>query len=257
MEELESRVHGGTPIRRTELVSARDFLLQSDFSPASDYFGRLRQIQDRIQSRPDEILARQSKRDYGGEAAGYWMQVQSSYDHVILSLCYDGEFNWKRGRVKVSHRFNQQGRIDFVEAKLLRSLDPNLDGAIRKLLMVKNFQSIRKDWLEGEAFVLEILPKELIFLYESIFRCERHEILAWLTNIGHRQISDLLEDLSKRPLNGVPRSKGTNGDHSAQMDLAALRTDEIAWPILARAASLESVIEIVDTKNVVVRYHEG
>jgi len=176
---------------------------------------------------------------------------------VILSLCYDGESNWKRARVKLSHRFNQQGRVDFVEAKLLRSLDENLNGAIRKLLMVKNFQSIQKDWLEAEAFVLEILPKELIFLYESIFRCERTEILSWLTNIGHRQISDLLEDLSKRPLNGMPRSHGSNGEESRQMDLAALRTDQVAWPILARAASLESVVEIVDSKNVVVRYHEG
>jgi len=270
VEELESRVHGGTPICTTELVSARDFLLQSDFSPASDYFGRLRQIQDRLQTRPaDDLPVRRGKHDYGGEAAGYWMQVQSSFDHVILSLCYEGEFNWKRGRIKISHRFNQQGRIDFVEAKLLRSLDSNLDGAIRKLLMIKNFQSIRKDWLEAEAFVLEILPKELIFLYDSIFRCERTEILSWLTNIGHRQVSDLLSDLSKRPLNSLPRSKGLNGDHgngngnghgnggSGQKDLSALRTDEIAWPILARAASLESVVEIVDPKNVIVRYHDG
>jgi hypothetical protein len=243
VEELESRVHGGTPIRTTELVSARDFLLQSDFSPASDYFGRLRQIQDRLQTRTaDELPVRRGKHDYGGEAAGYWMQVQSSFDHVILSLCYEGEFNWKRGRIKISHRFNQEGRIDFVEAKLLRSLDSNLDGAIRKLLMIKNFQSIRKDWLEAEAFVLEILPKELIFLYDSIFRCERTEILGWLTNIGHRQVSDLLSDLSKRPLNSAPRSKALNGGgngNGAQKDLSALRTDETAWPILARAASLE------------------
>lgn len=259
VEELESRVHGGTPICTTELVSARDFLLQSDFSPASDYFGRLRQIQDRLQTRPMDLPVRRTKRDYGGEAAGYWMQVQSSFDHVILSLCYEGEFNWKRGRIKISHRFNQQGRIDFVEAKLLRSLDPNLNGAIRKLLMVKNFQSIRKDWLESEAFVLEILPKELLFLYDSIFRCERHEILAWLTNIGHRQIADLLNDLSKRSLNSLPRSRAANGDDGnghGQKDLSALRTDEVAWPILARAASLESIVEIVDSKNVVLRYHE-
>jgi hypothetical protein len=255
VEALESRFHGGTPIGTTELVSARDFLLQSDFSPASDYFGRLRQIQDRLRTRPAELPVRRGKRDYGGEAAGYWMQVQSSYDHVILSVCYDGEFNLKRGRVKISHRFNQQGRVDFVEAKLLRSLDPMLDGAIRKLLMIKNFQSIRKDWLEAEAFVLEILPKELIFLYDSLFRCERSEILAWLTNVGHRLVCDLLDDLCKRPLNSAPRSKSLNGDDNGQVDLIKLRTDEVAWPILARAASLASKVEIIDPKNVIVRYH--
>lgn len=252
VEELESRVHAGPPIGSTELSSARNFLLQSDFSPASHYFGRLKQIQDRLLSRPLEPSPREGKRDYGGEAAGYWMQVQSAYDHVILSICYEGEFNWKRGRVKISHRFNQQGRIDFVEAKLLRSLEPALNGAFRKLLMVKNFQSIRKEWLEAEAFVLEVLPKELIFLYDSLFRCERSDILAWLTNVGHRQVADLLEDLSKRPMNGATR---TNGHDSTQSDLTALRADKVAWPILANAASLESVVEIVDSKNVVVRYH--
>jgi hypothetical protein len=254
VEELETRVHAGPPIGNNEILSAHDFLRQSEFSPASDYFGRLKQIQDRLSFRPAEPVVKQGKRDYGGEAAGYWMQVQSAYDHVIVSICYEGEFNWKRGRVKISHRFNEQGRIDFVEAKLLRSLDPCLNGAFRKLLMIQNFQSIRKDWLEAKAFVLEILPKELIFLYDNLFRCERSEILAWLNNVGHRLVEDLLEDLSSRPLNGVSPANGRNPD---QLDLSALRKDEVAWPILAKAALLESVVEISDSKTAVVRYHGG
>ena len=226
VEELEARVHVGPPICTTELASAHNFLRESEFSPASDYFGRLRQIQDRLTSRPAPAPVSRSpgKRDYGGEAAGYWMQVQSAYDHVILSICYEGEFNWKRGRVKISHRFNQEGRIDFVEAKLLR---------------------------EAEAYVLEVLPKELIFLYDNIFRCDRTDVFAWLANVGHRQVGDLLDDLSKRLLNGAH----PNSRDGEQMDLSALRKDQIAWPILTKAALLESVVEILDSKNVVVRYH--
>jgi hypothetical protein len=254
VEQLESRVHAGPPVAPQELVSVRDFLRQSDFSPASDYFGRLKQIQDRLATRPSAPPVRPAKKDYAGEAAGYWMQVQSAYDHVILSLCYDGEFNWKRGRIKISHRFNQEGRIDFVEAKLLKSLDPGLDGVYRKLLLVKDYQSIQKNWLEAEAFVLEILPRELIFLYDQIFRCERADLLAWLANVGHRLVGDLLEDLSKRPLNGYHQPNGRN---LAQLDLSALRADEVAWPILARAALLESVVELCDSKTVVMRYHGG
>jgi hypothetical protein len=255
VEELETRVHVGPPIGSNEIVSAHDFLRQSDFSPASDYFGRLQQIQHRLASRPAEPpQLKPGKRDYGGEAAGYWMQVQSAYDHVILSICYEGEFNCKRGRVKISHRFNQEGRLDFVEAKLLRSMDPCLTGAFRKLLMIQNFQSIRKGWLEAEAFVLEVLPKELIFLYDNLFRCERSEIFTWLNNVGHRLVGDLLEDLSSRPLNGVNRNPGRNPE---QLELSALRTDEIAWPILAKAALLESVVELSGPKTAVVRYHGG
>src|SRR5205814_3867483 len=146
IEGLELRTHVGPPIRASEIVSAREFLRQSDFSPASDYFCRLLQIQERLDGRSNEPPLPQAKRNYGGEAAGYWMQLQSAYDHVILSTCYEGEFNLKRGRVKVSCRFNQAGRIDFVEAKLLRSLHPLLNGAIRKLLTVKDFPKNRKDW---------------------------------------------------------------------------------------------------------------
>src|SRR3954469_8113224 len=76
---LESRVHAGPPICRTEISSAREFLRQSDFSPASDYFNRLTQIEGRIDSRVTEPRALPGKRNYGGEAAGRWLQLQSAY----------------------------------------------------------------------------------------------------------------------------------------------------------------------------------
>ncbi len=254
IEALESRVHVGPPIHSTEILSVREFLRQSEFSPASNYFSRLTQLQHRLHSRSEQPPSPNGKRNYGGEAAGYWMQLQSAYDHVILSTCYEGEFNLKRGRIKVSCRFNQSGRIDFVEAKLLRSLHPLLNGAIRKLLTVKNFQNIRKDWCEAEAFVLEVLPQELVFLYHDIFRCQRSELFAWLINIGHRLVSDLLGHLREHPVNGRNSQREQNSD---QLCLQALRQDQVALPILDKAASLQSSIEITDPKNVIVRYSGG
>ena len=251
IEGLESRVHLGPPIRDTEISSVRDFLRESDFSPSSDYFSRLMQIQCRLESRVGAPESAPTKRNYGGEAAGYWMQVQSAYDHVILSICYEGEFHFQRGRVKISHRFNQAGRIDFVELKFLRSLNPSLDGALRKLLTVKDYGTLRKDWREAEAFVLEVLPRELIFLYQDLFRCERNEVFAWLINIGHRLIQDLVDQLKAGTVNGMmPRSDSV----SNQLCLSAVRTDEIAFPILAKAAELEALVEILEPKQVVVRY---
>ena len=192
-----------------------------------------------------------AKRNYGGQAAGHWMQLQSAYDHVILSTCYEGEFDLKPGRVKISHRFNQQGRIDFVELKFLRSLQPCLNGEIRSLLRVRDYPTIRKDWRAAEAFILPVLPQELIFLYQDIFRSPRHEVLAWLVNIGHRIVGDLLEDLRTRPVNGSVPQRGTNGD---QLCLQAVRTDEVAAPILEHAAALESTVELSDPKTAWVRY---
>jgi hypothetical protein len=244
-------MHVGPPIHAAELVSAHDFLRQSDFSPASDYYSRLAQIQHRLSVRSTEPALRPGKRNYGGEAAGRWMQVQSAYDHVIVSTCYEGEFNFKRGRIKLSHRFNLAGRIDFVELKFLRSLDTLLDGAIRKLLTVQEYQDIRKDWRTSPAYVLQVLPQELIFLFEDVFRCDRSELFAWLINIGHGMVDDLWKELRVRPLNGDQPRNARNPD---QMCLLALRTDDVAAPILEKVAALDSAVAVTGPKSVIVRY---
>lgn len=251
IEALESRIHVGPPVREAEVHSARQFLHQNDFSLASDYFHRLEQIRNRLETRSAPPALLPGKRNYGGQAAGHWMQLQSAYDHVILSTCYEGNFDLKSGRVKISHRFNLQGRIDFVELKYLRSLLPCLNGEIRSLVRVKDYSTIRKDWRSAEAFVLPVLPQELVFLYQDIFRCPRNEVLAWLVNIGHRMVGDLLKDLQAPPVHSAVPHRGTNGD---QQCLQAVRTDEVALPILEHAAVLQSTVELSEPKAVLVRY---
>ena len=175
------------------------------------------------------------------------MQLQSIYDHVILSVCYDGEFNSRRGRVKISHRFNEAGRIDFVELKFLRSLVPSLTGEIRKLVTIKDYQHVHQDWLETEAHVLRVLPQELVFLYGNLFRCARADIIGWLINIGHRTVTDLVHELRAGRVNGCERETGGNPN---QLRLATVNADEVALPILERAATLESTVEINDSESV-------
>jgi hypothetical protein len=265
IEGLEFRIHAGPPVRESEILSAREFLRQSEFSPVSDYFDRLGRIQDRLSARAHEAILNQNvadgtrcptlprgKANYGGEAAGRWMQLQSAYDHVIFSTCYEGEFNSKPGRVKISHRFNLNGRIDFVELKFLRSMHPCLNGEIRKLLTVKGYQTMRKDWRLAEAFVLEVLPQELIFLYPEIFRGPKEEILAWLVNIGHRLAGDLLKDLRTRSVNGHDSRTAKNPN---QLCLRAILTDDVALPILERAAELECTVDFQAPKEVLVNYN--
>jgi len=198
VEGLEKRVHCGPVIRDGEIQAARDFLRQHDFAPNSDYFNRLASLEQRLQGRVRQIFQPPVKRNYGGKAGGAPMQVQSIFDHVILSTCYAGDFNTKRGRVKISHRFNREGRIDFVELKFLNSLHPPLNGESRKLLTVKDYASTRKDWFEAEAFVLGVLPQELIFLHPDIFRCPKSQLFAGLLNIGHEIVEGLLKNLKSQ-----------------------------------------------------------
>jgi hypothetical protein len=250
IEQLESRIHSGPPIGNGEIVSAREFLRQTEFAPNSEYYSRLGEIQSRLVTRCDAAPAMPAKRNYGGEADGYQMQLQSIYDHVIVSTCYGGEFNLKRGRIKISHRFNLEGRIDFVELKFLRSLEPCLTGEIRKLLMVKAYQNTRKDWCAAEGFVLPVLPQELIFLYADIFRCPREEVLAWLINIGHRMVEGLWNELRHGRPNEPERDCSANGD---QLSLRAVREDQVAFPIVEKVAALEATVEPRDEKLVLVR----
>lgn len=249
VEQLETRVHAGPPVCAADVQQARDFLQRNEFSTASDYFNRLGRIQDWIATRRTTVP--RQKRNYGGEAAGVWMQVQSVYDHLILSTCYSGEFHSRPGRVKISHRFNQAGRIDFVELKFLRSLQPCLNGALRKLILVHDFQHHRKDWFEAEAYALGVLPRELVFLFSDIFRFPREQALAWLINIGHRIARDLLSDLKNRRVNG---HSVTSRENPQQLCLSELASDAVALPILEQAARLESNVELEGDEGAVVRY---
>jgi hypothetical protein len=246
VEALESRVHAGPSVSPDEIVGAQTFLEQHDFSPASDYFSRLARLQDRLRQRP--LLVRPEKRNYGGTTSGGWVQLQSIYDHVILSVCYAGDFNSRRGRVKLSHRFNQAGRIEFVELKFLHSLQPCLDGALRKLVVVADHPALSKDWFEADAYALRVLPQELVFLHNDLFRHPRAEILAWLVNLGHRGAADLLHDLRTDQVNGCVR------EASSQLNLAAVRSDAVALPILGHAAALEATVECNASESALVRY---
>lgn len=249
VEQLETRVHAGPPVCAADVQQARDFLQRNEFSTASDYFNRLGRIQDWIATRRTTVP--RQKRNYGGEAAGVWMQVQSVYDHLILSTCYRGEFNSRSGRVKISHRFNQAGRIDFVELKFLRSLQPCLNGSLRKLILVHDFQHHRKDWFEAEAYALSVLPRELVFLFSDIFRFPREEVLAWLINVGHRILRDLLADLRAQKVNGHSLAAQENPQ---QLHLSTLSEDEVALPILKQAAELEASVELENQEKMLVRY---
>jgi hypothetical protein len=278
IEGLELRVNCGPPIGGTELQVVREFLGENDFSPASDYYCRLELIQERLQARAQSPASARAKGNYGGESAGRFLQVQSVFDHIIISTCYEGDFNTQHGRIKISHRFNQEGRIDFVELKFLRALQPWLTGEIRKLLLIRDYQALRKDWHEAGAFVLPVLPRELVFLYPDLFRCPRSELLAWLINIGHGIILDLVNDLASPPATGTgnhllptisthrtallsrrdlaPNRMRTNGAaaRSGQAPLDEVVLDEIAWPILNSIASLTCVVESIDPQNVQVSY---
>ena len=92
----------------------------------------------------------------------------------------------------------------------------------------------------------------MVFLFEEVFRSPREELFAWLINIGHGLVDDLLKDLGDRPPNGYHQLSPKNPD---QLCLTAVRTDSVALPILERTAALESGVELEGDETAVVRYY--
>src|SRR5262249_35357025 len=117
---------------------------------------------------------------------------------------------------------------------------------------IKNYPSIRKDWYEAGAFVLQVLPRELNFLYANIFRCPRAQFFAWLLNIGHGIVTDLLNDLKSRV--DADSSVTDFGCLPEQLPLEALLQDEVGLPILEKATHLETVVEYENPAEILVRY---
>lgn len=241
LDALESALRAGAVLQPLEIRQFAEFLRAHGFAPNSSYFARLAEIEAFVRSHP--VPPDAAKRDYAGYAAGCWMQVQSVYDHVILSVCYEGEFRGQRGRIKISHRFNRGGRTDFVEAKLLRSLDPVLDGALRKLVTVRGFPGLSPEWWTASAYALRVLPRELLFLHPDLFRYPRERILAWLVNIGHQTVADLVAELEEST--EVPET----GPAGRQWPVTWLRRDAVAWPILQQAARLEASVDPGDSPD--------
>jgi hypothetical protein len=92
-----------------------------------------------------------------------------------------------------------------------------------------------------------VLPQELVFLYEDVFRCEKADIISWLVNIGHVIAGDLIVDLGSRP------EESPNGN-SEQLALHHLRDDTVGLPILQKAATRDCAVEIEDERLALVRY---
>lgn len=259
VETLESRLHVGPSPGLAEIRSARDFLQQHDFPPASDYFRRLSRIEGALESR--RAGDPPPKCNYGGRVAGFWLQLQSVFDHVLVSVCYQGRFRTQRGRVKLTHRFNVAGRVDFVELKYLRALEPALDGATRKLVLVRDFVTRPREWFDAEAFVLRVLPRELVLIEPEVFRCSRAEIVRWLVNLGHWTVEQALVGLETQGENACAeeRSKtcsaaGPEALAAAQRDLLEVLGDAVALPVLRQAAALRVRVEADTPERAVLRY---
>ncbi|MGH7972133.1 MAG: hypothetical protein ACREIC_25750, partial [Limisphaerales bacterium] len=134
--------------------------------------------------------------------------------------------------------------------KFVSSLEPVLNGQYRKLLLVSNYQAIKKDWRVAEAFVLPVLPRELIFLYENIFRCPKHELFAWLVNIGHGLVQDVGDSLRT----GFGPAESQRPNDFGQLPLLMIREDEVAVPIIEKAAVLKSTVQCLEPARVAVNY---
>jgi len=92
------------------------------------------------------------------------------------------------------------------------------------------------------------------FSFRGHFRCQRGELFC----LAHQHWAEAgwrLIERTQRPR--FDRVLSAIRPGSEQLCLQAVRSDEVAFPILEKAAMLESVVGVIDAKTVMVKYPEA
>jgi len=212
---------------REKVNFIRELLKEYGADAKSHYYERLDELLQEIDQvqKPD---FEQGKRDYVGMSGNTKIRITPVYDHFFLSRVYSGQ-------LKLSWRFNKEGRIDLVDAMLFPQNE------ILHLIGVHNFTETKLDWeyknvwynpLSKRFDVLNPGFKDLssIKQYESVLRFGHSMSKTLLVNLkeedirdsnvvkhGQKQLSEIVNDFTalymlKKTGDIIPSVVGSNSN---------------------------------------------
>ena len=245
--ELDKAFAAGKEVHR-DAEHLLEEITQLGFSGGSEHFKRALSIYqmeardgiaDTDIQQPKRLLE-SGKYDYVGHIGSYFLQAVIAYDHLFLTRVYSGEFHARKGKIKISNRFNSEGRLDLIDAKLIRSLDAHMDGAIRHLVTIDGYRTLSKDWQTAPLLYLSCIPKEMIFVKGDILRASPPKLYNTLVGYAYRTASDLLDGISRETIAAeTPRNP-------QQLPLDKIVHNDMAMYILGKAASLIPRCELLE-----------
>lgn len=180
------------------------------------------------------------KRMYLGSAGRTRLQVKFAYDHLFLSEPY---FN----RIVISWRFNEEGRIELIDGRIISKEKSSKANSIFHLLKTIS-SSTNKEWWKADAD-FHTLPEEVSCINEGFYAYDDEKQYQMLSNFGHG-LADHLAVSLQRNLLSDPAFEMNEG----QYPLSALKNDAITTGILQKARALTSKIKITKPFHGIFEY---
>lgn len=189
------------------------------------------------------------KRDYVGLVDETLVQAAPVYDHIFLSRLYGKQTKQGGCRIRVSWRFNQEGRIDLIDTKIVKTPDRRFIGSIRHLLRVKEYNEagFEKNWWVAEAYCLPCVPQEMLCFMDGFLRLPMKEKYQEILEEGHGTAELILYGLENHYIGSIRRA-------NRQMPLSHICYDNPAIHILDSAAGLWPQVSVKGRDELIIEY---
>ena len=192
------------------------------------------------QSLDEQIDFEIPKREYVGMAGRTKVTVAPVFDHLFLSRVYrkQSENRQVNGKaIKVSWRFNQEGRIALVDYMLFSDYNPG------HILVVNNYQRIHPAWLSAEVIHYP-LPEETSLLNRTFRDLPFERKYEHLLRYGHSTARHIIECINTGNI-----SDSTDKLKPGQESLLDIEADPTAIAILSKAGELLPFIETIPERK--------
>lgn len=189
---------------------------------------------------PEEVDFTDGRREYSGMPGNYQVVIRPVYNHVFLSRKYGrhGEPS-----IKMSWRFNEYGRIDLVDARLLPEKD------VHHLIKVRHFERLGEPWEESVGFHYR-MPDRVRLLNPGFKRLSYPRKYQSIMRFGHAMAGDVIASLEEEAV----RDSYVLGDQQEQ--LKELVHDEVALCMLKQAGEILPSCKMLNRTVMKVFYNE-
>ena len=228
---------------REKVNGMKSFLKSQGVARESEYFRRLNELESKNlfsfeNSNDENINFSKPKRVYSGFIDNKRiLRVIPVYDHLFLSRIYGG-------KIKVSWRFNQSGRLDLIDSMIFP------ENRVYNILNVLDFQSGNKEkpnWGDNLARINEF-PEEAVLINKGFGNLGNIEKYQSIARFGHSEASDLYGSLKSRRFNKLTNPR------DGEKGIEDMFDDQEALALCQRASLLVPSIKRFDDKRVRIFY---
>ncbi|MBT5021319.1 hypothetical protein HON01_00745 [Candidatus Woesearchaeota archaeon] len=254
LTELETLVKNGefgeVVPKIKPLISMLEFF---KVNPISKYYARIEKIETKIKRNSQKVKHQSGssnnldlkdvkslnfedgKHDYVGMSGSSRVRITRVYDHMFLSRIY-------QRTMKLSWRFNKEGRLDLVDAMLFQK-----NNKIVNLINMRGYGGNDLNWIESEAKLTK-LPIETGVLNPNFATIKYVQQYESLMRFGHKMSAALLNNLNSKNIRDAHKI------FENQKQLKEILNDDSTIYILENAANIVPFVKEFSVEKMLVEY---